>query len=292
MKTRQSLPLGAILLSLLPACGVPSLSDDGDPNHLDGGAGPGDGGGGGGATSGLPCDVAAVLQKYCTSCHGATPSGGAPTALVSYADLTQASPKGGTYAARSLARMKDTAQPMPPKPAAAVPLQEIAAFEAWVNGGAAMGTCSTGGGTDPFAAAPVCTSKTSWTRGNSESSRMNPGLACIACHKTYQKAPAFFIAGTVYPTGHEPDLCNAPAATVAGAVVEITGQNGVVRRATVNSVGNFYLGANSGLTAPYTAKVIQNGKTRAMVSPQSDGDCNGCHTQNGASKAPGRIALP
>jgi hypothetical protein len=34
------------------------------------------------------------------------------------------------------------------------------------------------------------------------------------------------------------------------------------------------------------------GKTRAMVAPQTNGDCNSCHTENGANKAPGRVLLP
>ena len=29
-----------------------------------------------------------------------------------------------------------------------------------------------------------------------------------------------------------------------------------------------------------------------MVAAQSNGSCNGCHTQNGANGAPGRITLP
>jgi hypothetical protein len=31
---------------------------------------------------------------------------------------------------------------------------------------------------------------------------------------------------------------------------------------------------------------------RAMSTPQTDGDCNGCHTQDGVDKTPGRIILP
>jgi hypothetical protein len=29
-----------------------------------------------------------------------------------------------------------------------------------------------------------------------------------------------------------------------------------------------------------------------MSTPQTDGDCNGCHTQDGVDKTPGRIILP
>jgi len=30
----------------------------------------------------------------------------------------------------------------------------------------------------------------------------------------------------------------------------------------------------------------------AMTTPQTDGDCNGCHTELGSNDAPGRIMLP
>jgi hypothetical protein len=37
---------------------------------------------------------------------------------------------------------------------------------------------------------------------------------------------------------------------------------------------------------------MKNGKERAMVAAQTDGDCNKCHSEHGASLAPGRIMLP
>ena len=40
------------------------------------------------------------------------------------------------------------------------------------------------------------------------------------------------------------------------------------------------------------AKVVVNGIERAMVTPQTLGDCNACHTQNGLQGAPGRIIVP
>ena len=46
-----------------------------------------------------------------------------------------------------------------------------------------------------------------WTGGNRGSADMNPGRACITCHST-MNGPSLTIAGTVYPTAHEPDLCN------------------------------------------------------------------------------------
>jgi hypothetical protein len=146
-----------------------------------------------------------------------------------------------------------------------------------------MGTC--GSAPDPLSAAPVCTSGTQWTAGNDGSSRMNPGQACISCHSSGE-GPRFAVAGTVYPTGHEPDLCNGTSA----AQVIITDANGTTLTLTPNSAGNF--SSSAALALPYHAEVVANGKTRAMSATQSSGDCNGCHTQNGANGAPGRITLP
>src|SRR5947208_5313510 len=79
---------------------------------------------------------------------------------------------------------------------------------AGAGGGIVGGAGGAGGGSapDPFAAAPTCTSGSTWTRHNHGSAEMNPGLACITCHTTMQ-GPDLTIGGTVYATAHEPDLC-------------------------------------------------------------------------------------
>jgi len=59
----------------------------------------------------------------------------------------------------------------------------------------------------------------------------------------------------------------------------------------VNSAGNFY-SRDSTIKFPIHAKVVANGKERAMTDSQTTGDCNTCHTVNGAKKAPGRIMAP
>ena len=101
----------------------------------------------------------------------------------------------------------------------------------------------------------------------------------------------FDIGGTVYPTAHEPDDCNG----LAGVVVTITGKDGKAVTFTTTSSGNFSHNSLFGFAAiptPYTAKVTRNGKDRVMVTPQTNGDCNSCHTQNGDQAAPGRILAP
>ena len=102
------------------------------------------------------------------------------------------------------------------------------------------------------------------------------------------EGPLFAIAGTVYPTAHEPNYCMATGA--AGAVVEISDSSGAVHSLTVNTSGNFYY--EGAIAYPYAAKVLFEGRERAMNAVQTSGDCNGCHTQSGSQGAPGRILLP
>ena len=104
------------------------------------------------------------------------------------------------------------------------------------------------------------------------------------------EAPLYTIAGTLYPTGHEPDLCNGTAGAMAAARVVIVDAANQTITLTPNAAGNFfYAGA---VTFPFHAKVTYQGRERIMVAAQSNGSCNGCHTQNGANGAPGRITLP
>jgi len=90
----------------------------------------------------------------------------------------------------------------------------------------------------------------------------------------------------VYPTAHEPLNCNGKS----GVQVVITPASGTALTLTTNAAGNFYSTAK--VTTPYTAKVVMNGAERAMTAAQTSGDCNSCHTQNGAQMAPGRIMTP
>ncbi len=265
-------------LAALTACGIDV--------PLTGGIG--SGGTNTGAQTDLPCDVASVLANNCLGCHGDPPSGGAPISLVTYDDLIATNSSGITYAQRALTRMTATSSPMPPAGSASVSAADIATFQAWVTAGTPMGTCGTTTGTDPLNAAPTCTSGKFYSGHGDGSSQMDPGEACIACHdQSGGEAPRFGVAGTVYPTGHEPDLCDG----VAGdATVVITDANAVVYNLTVNSAGNFY--SRSTMAFPIHAKVVVGGQERVMASAQTSGDCNGCHTQDGASSAPGRIVTP
>jgi hypothetical protein len=146
---------------------------------------------------------------------------------------------------------------------------------------------------DAYNTAPVCTSGMTWALGNTKSALMNPGLGCDTCHFLGGSASGyeFDLAGTVYPAAHEPDLCDG----VAGASIVITDANGAAHTLAVNSAGNFYnfdyLGVGA-IPTPYKAKVVWNGLERPMLTPQTNGDCNSCHTEQGTMAAPGRVMMP
>lgn len=167
--------------------------------------------------------------------------------------------------------------------------------------GAGLVSCGKDGPPDPLEAAPICSSGTLIDPDEQPSEVMAPGRACIGCHVAENTAsgdgdaPVFAFAGTVYPTGHEPDDCAGSGA--AGAVVEITDARGKTFQAAVNAGGNFALEVPD-VARPVTARVTFQGRTRRMDEPPVHGDCNGCHTQAGTTTvpggrlAPGRIALP
>jgi len=243
-------------------------------------------------TSDLPCDVATVLAS-CTSCHSDPPTTGTPMPLLTYADLAAASTFDSsiTNAQRALARMQDATNPMPPKPTDPASADDIAKLDAWIKAGMPKGNCEkVDAGPNPYDTPTTCTSGRTWAFGDRGSALMHPGVACIDCHKR-ERGPLLTLAGTVYPSAHEPDDCNSILSS--RAVVSVTDSKGKVYNLTVNSAGNFYYVDGTGTFAPpYTVRVKYEGRERAMVTPQSDGDCNSCHTEKGAPSAPGRVMLP
>jgi hypothetical protein len=158
------------------------------------------------------------------------------------------------------------------------------------RGGSGGGGANDNAGTSANYDTPsTCTSTTYYSPNGDGSSRMAPGDTCVSCHaQSGGEAPPFTLAGTVYPTAHEPTNCDG--ANVTGGTVVITDANGVTLTLHVNSVGNFY--TTQPVATPFDAVVEYNGNTRAMVAAQTTGDCNSCHTENGANGAPGRIMLP
>lgn len=312
-----------LLASLLAAaaCGSSNSATD-QTDGLGGAAGSGVGGGSSqpppSGPTGLPCDVQTLLADRCWSCHGYPLAKNVPMQLITYEQLTAPSKSepAKTVAALSVERMSATKLPMPPGPDPHATPAEIAVMDGWVKAGtpkgdACGGTGGAGGGVgkpNPYDTPSVCTSGSYWNK-KTAAAYMAPGEACIACHLKYPKEPdarKFTIAGTVYPTAHEPDDCNGVATkTSPEAIVEITDANGVVTNIPVNLasyknnvVGNFF--TEVAIAMPYTARVLYDGRERAMVKPKNSGDCNGCHTEQGtttetepmAETAPGRIMLP
>jgi hypothetical protein len=161
-------------------------------------------------------------------------------------------------------------------------------------GGAAGGggTAGTNPGTpDAGGSSTTCTSNGFWTNGDRGSSSMHPGNACITCHATNSKAPKHTIAGTVYPTAHEPNDCNGAKGSGSSITVVVTDATGKqLSPIVVNSVGNFY--STTAIAAPFHVKVVANGIESAMMEAPPSGDCNSCHTQQGLNSAPGRIVVP
>src|SRR5437763_884098 len=103
----------------------------------------------------------------------------------------------------------------------------------------------------PCAAAPACTSGRTCTKGTHGAPEMSPGAACVTCHST-MNGPDRAIAGTVYPSGHEPDLCFG-ADGANGVRVVITGADGQSIALTPVPSGNFHL--RMPVMTPFTAKV-------------------------------------
>jgi hypothetical protein len=249
----------------------PSVTDSADAGH-----------------DGLPCDVADVLQRRCDSCHSNPPRANAPIALASYEDLVKpsAADPNQTYAQRSVARIQDPTVPMPP--GGGVPADELAILSAWVAAGSPKGTCGSvdGGTVDPLPdLGSVCSSGQRWN--GRRNTTMRPGEACIACHAG-DEGPVYPAMGTVYPSVHEQNDCNG----TSSIVVELIGADGTSYSTTTNSAGNFMFSNAWGLAKPYRARVKSNGKEREMLTPQTSGDCNSCHTQSGDQNAPGRIVAP
>ncbi len=243
---------------------------------------------------GLPCDVRAVLENACTACHSNPPTSNAPQALVSRTDFfSPSSIDGQNLGQRSEARLHDTIIPMPPSSEPPASAAQVATLDNWFARGMPGGSC----GEIPMRyALPTCASGVLW-QGSTDNTIMEPGKECVACHQASAPQFAYFFMGTVFPNYHEGDDCEDPPPP--DGRVEIVDSRGVVALTLVpNSVGNFYsTSTNAGLPVPYTAQLVANGLARAMTTPQTIGDCNECHTEQGTTistgpDAPGRLLWP
>lgn len=238
----------------------------------------------------LPCDVREVAERACLPCHGDPVTSNASISLVARSDFQRpSSVPGESVGARSAARLVDPARPMPPVVEPPLDAASIAVLTRWVEEGLPPGEC---GVIAPGPYPTTCASGLSWTDGDRADEDMNPGLACRACHQLQAPDLAWFFMGTVFPAFHEADLCLAQPPE--GALVEILDSSGNVTMTLIpNGVGNFFSNSvASPVPVPYRARLVANGRSREMMTAQTDGDCNGCHTEQGANEAPGRLVWP
>jgi cytochrome c5 len=277
------------------ACSDSGSASDEEPVLV--GAEGGTGAAGTGLKTGLPCEVQAVLENRCIACHdGTRPES---PRLLDYADLVAPSKvdPAKSMAQEALGRMRSTTSPMPPPPAVPPDNAEIEPFETWVILGTPkrIETCTDA--PPPTSKPPTttpgptgCTSGKTWTSGDMGSPLMHPGGACNACHQV-KGGPNLAIAGTVFPSLHEPNDCNgsAPPPTIT---VTVTDSKGRVLALPVNAAGNFEIEHTAKLTPPFKASLSNGTKTTAMMGSVTSGDCNSCHTVAGANGAPGRIMAP
>lgn len=135
----------------------------------------------------------------------------------------------------------------------------------------------------------LCTSAQLWLDGDEASTLMRPGAACNACHDEIGGAPAFAVAGTVYPTLHEPTDCYGASGDI---IVRILGSDDAELDLPVGSSGNFFAAVSAGIVFPIRAEVVFDGRMRGMCGWVPHGDCNLCHTEEGVDGAPGRVRLP
>ena len=115
---------------------------------------------------------------------------------------------------------------------------------------------------------------------------MHPGRDCIECHDRGE-GPSYALAGTVYELPAEADDCFG----VADVIIELKGADGATVQVTSNDAGNF-TARHLEIEAPYTARLLYEGRERVMTTPQTDFDCASCHTATGNNNAPGRILAP
>ena len=117
---------------------------------------------------------------------------------------------------------------------------------------------------------------------------MSPGTACVSCHAS-TGARKLNVGGTVFTRMNEPDQCIGVASGVQVVLTDATGTDHVLQ---TSATGNFYDTGLFGFASPYRAKVVTAAGSIAMIAPQTNGDCNACHSAAGAEGAAGRIVGP
>jgi hypothetical protein len=208
---------------------------------------------------------------------------------VTYADLvaTAKEDPSKNEAELSVARMQNTASPMPP---AALHLPatpaEIATLQGWIQAGYPTGSCAVDGGAEGDSGAigmpiDVFSKQPPFTATTGPGSH-NAGQNCMACHKGANgEAPQFLFGGTLYGPNGTP---------VVGAEVVVVDAHGVAYSVHTGPSGTFYKGGAT-LAGPAHAGARDATHKSLMISTFASGGCSSCHcTGTGCVTAP--IHLP
>ncbi|HEX2676485.1 MAG TPA: hypothetical protein VHM19_07590 [Polyangiales bacterium] len=91
-------------------------------------------------TSALPCDVNDVLKTSCQSCHAASPLAGVPMALISWEDTQQPSVSNPAMTVHDMMKLRIHSMTAPMPPTGMLPADKLATLDAWLDGGAVVGT--------------------------------------------------------------------------------------------------------------------------------------------------------
>ena len=87
----------------------------------------------------LPCAIKKAIVANCSQCHGATPVGGAPMPLTTWADFQQPAKQQPNMKVVDLVKLRinDKARPMPP--GGTMSPSDLIALNEWINGGTVSG---------------------------------------------------------------------------------------------------------------------------------------------------------
>jgi hypothetical protein len=180
--------------------------------------------GGGPSAGGLPCAVKTILDTKCATCHGATPSFGAPMALTTAAQFQAAGASDKTKKVYQLVKTRiNSSMPnvrMPPTSSTALTPAELTTFNTWLdqNAQASTETCaapSGGGGTAVGGGGKIPIDRTGYEcfkfLAHAEGNKNAPFPVGIAVDQYYAfgfKAPW---SGTVYGEIFAPVIDNSQA---------------------------------------------------------------------------------
>jgi hypothetical protein len=93
----------------------------------------------------LPCNVASIVTSRCQTCHGSTPTDGAPMSLMAASDFSANAPTQPSMRVAQVAitRINSTSSPMPPVSNPSLVDEEKQTLVSWLSGGAlgTQGSC-------------------------------------------------------------------------------------------------------------------------------------------------------